>query len=114
VLLLTPGNINDITMARAVVSGLAPSRQLIADRGYDADHFRSFLAERGTEAVIPSIAARKTPIPHDAAAYRARNQVERLWCRLKDFRRIATRYDKLARNFLSAALIAAAAIYWLN
>ncbi|NKX45964.1 transposase, partial [Roseicyclus persicicus] len=54
------------------------------------------------------------PIPHDAEAYKARNLVERMWCRLKDWRRIATRYDKLARNFLAAAQIAAAFIWWIN
>lgn len=62
-------------------------------------------------AVIPSTASRKAAIPYDRDAFRARNLVERLWCRLKDWRRIATRYDKLARNFLSSALIAAMVIY---
>ncbi|MDK9698439.1 MAG: transposase, partial [Siculibacillus sp.] len=51
---------------------------------------------------------------YDKDAYRARNSVERLWCRLKDWRRVATRYDKLARNFLSAAYLAAVVAYWLN
>ena len=58
--------------------------------------------------------SRKAPIPYDKTAYRARNLVERMWCRLKDWGRIATRYDKLARNFLSAAVIAAALVYWIN
>jgi transposase len=53
-------------------------------------------------------------IPHDTRAYRKRNLVERMFCRLKDFRRIATRYDKLARNFLAATMIAAAILRWLN
>ncbi len=114
VLLLSPGNINDIAMAEPLLSAAGPITRLIADRGYDANHLRRLLAERGAEAVIPSTASRKAPIPYDATAYRARNLVERLWCRLKDWRRIATRYDKLARNFLSAALIAATVIYWLN
>lgn len=101
-------------MARALVEAGGPARRLIADRGYDANHLRALLAARGTEAVIPSTTSRRTPIPHDAEAYKARNLVERLWCRLKDWRRIATRYDKLGRNFLAAAQIAAAFIYWLN
>jgi len=114
VLLLSPGNINDIAMAAALVRSAGPIRRLIADRGYDANHLRQLLADRNTEAVIPSTTSRKTPLPYDKEAYRARNLVERMWCRLKDWRRIATRYDKLARNFHSAALLAAVVTYWLN
>lgn len=113
-LLLSAGNINDITMAQALIEAAGSFRRLLADKGYDADHLRKRLAERGAEAVIPSTASRKAPIPYDANAYRERNRVERMWCRLKDFRRIATRYDKLARNYLSSVLIAAACAYWLN
>lgn len=113
-LLLSAGNTNDIAMARALVEAAGPARRLIADRGYDAMHLRDFLAARGTEAVIPSTTSRRAPIPHDAEAYKARNLVERMWCRLKDWRRVATRYDKLGRNFLAAAHIAATFTYWLN
>jgi transposase len=67
-----------------------------------------------TTAVIPSTASRKTPIRYDRRAYRQRNLIERMFCRLKDFRRMATRYDKLARNFLAGAIIAAAITWWLN
>ena len=84
------------------------------DKGYDANSLRLLLAEQGTRAVIPSTASRKVAIPYDAHAYRKRNLVERMFCRLKDFRRVATRYDKLARNFLAGALIAAALLWWLN
>ncbi len=101
-------------MARPLVEAAGPTRKLIADRGYDAMHLRRLLAERGTEAVIPSTTSRRAPLPYDAEAYKARNLVERMWCRLKDWRRIATRYDKLARNFLAAAHIAAAFIWWIN
>lgn len=113
-LLLSPGNINDIAMAAALVRAAGPIRRLIADRGYDANHLRQWLADRKTEAVIPSTTSRKSPLPYDKGAYRARNLVERMWCRLKDWRRIATRYDKLAQNFLSAVLLAATVTYWLN
>lgn len=113
-LLLSAGNTNDITMAPALVEAAGPARRLIADRGYDANHLRELLAARGTEAVIPSTTSRRTPLPYDAQAYKARNLVERMWCRLKDWRRVATRYDKLARNFLAAAHLAAAFTYWLN
>jgi transposase len=88
------------------------SAKLLADKGYDANSLRAALADRGTEAVIPSTRSRKRPIPYDEAAYRERNKIERAFCRLKDWRRIATRYDKLARNFLSAVAIAATIIWW--
>lgn len=114
VLVLSAGNINDISMANVLIRAVGPFRMLLADKGYDADHFRRLLAERGVEAVIPSTASRRKPIPYDANAYRDRNRVERMWCRLKDFRRIATRYDKLARNYLSGVLIAAICAFWAN
>jgi transposase len=114
VLLLSAGNTNDIAMARSLVETAGPARRLIADRGYDANHLRRLLADRGIEAVIPPTASRRSPIPYDAEAYKARNLVERMWCRLKDWRRLATRYDKLARNFLATTLLAAVFSYWLN
>lgn len=113
-LLLSAGNTNDIAMARGLVEAAGPARRLIADRGYDANHLRALLAARGTEAVIPSTTSRRAPIPYDVEADKARNLVERMWCRLKDWRRLATRYDKLARNFLATAMLAAVFIYWIN
>ena len=89
----------------------APTR-LLADKGYDANSLRSRLAATKTEAVIPSTRSRKAPIPYDAEAYRNRNLIERAFCRLKDWRRIATRYDRLAINFASAVAIAAIIIWW--
>jgi len=86
----------------------------MADKAYDTNSLRALLAEKGIEPVIPSIRRRKPLIPYDQRAYRQRNLIERMFCRLKDFRRIATRYDKLARNFLSATLLAATVIWWLN
>jgi transposase len=115
VLLLTPGNINDIIMAPALIAEVGrPIRRLLGDKGYDANSLRSLLAARKTTAVIPSTASRKTLIPYDARVYRQRNLVERMFCRLKDYRRVATRYDKLARNFLAGVLIAAALTWWIN
>ncbi|MFA7264415.1 MAG: IS5 family transposase [Caulobacter sp.] len=112
VLLLSAGNTNDITMAQALVEAAGPFQKLLADRGYDADHLRKRLADRQAEAVIPTTTSRKRPIPYDTVAYRQRNTVERLWARLKDYRRVATRYDKLADNFLAGVLIAAIVSYW--
>ena len=101
-----------MTMAPALIEAAGPFTRLIADKGYDSNAVRELVGGRGAEAVIPSTASRRAPIPYDRTAYRARNLVERLWCRLKDWRRIATRYDKLARNYLSGALIAATIAFW--
>lgn len=113
-LLVSAGNINDMTMAAALIEAAGQFDRLIADKGYDTNAIRALVESRGAKAVIPSTASRRAPIPYDRDVYRNRNLVERLWCRLKDWRRIATRYDKLARNFLSGALIAATVIYWCN
>lgn len=114
VLLLTPGNVNDGTMAAALLAKAGPICRLIADKAYDADALRRRLAERGAEALIPPTASRKTLIPHDRRTYRQRNLIERMLCRLKDFRRVATRYDKLAGNYAAAVHLAAIVAFWLN
>ena len=88
-------------------------RRLLADRAYDAMSLRKALARRRIKAVIPPNPTRKHPHRYDAKAYKARNLIERMFCRLKDFRRIATRYDMLATNFLAAVQLAAAISYWL-
>ncbi len=113
-MLLTAGNINDISVAHALLRAAGPLRRLIADRAYDANHLRRFLAAQRAEAVIPSTSSRRASIPYDALAYRMRNRIERMWCRLKDCRRVATRYDKLARNYLSGVYLAAILAFWLN
>jgi len=89
-------------------------RRLLADKGYDANSLRLRLARERTEAVIPSTRSRNAPIPYDAIACKARNLIEHAFCRLKDWRRIATRYDKLAINFASAVTIAATIIWWCD
>jgi transposase len=100
--------------APALIAALGPFQRLIADRGYDSNAIRQLIACRGAEAVIPPSSSRVRQIPYDHTAYRQRNLVERLWCRLKDWRRIATRYDKLARNYLGGVYLAASLIYWTN
>jgi putative transposase len=89
-------------------------RRLLADRAYDAKSLRDELAQRRIKAVIPPNPTRKHPHRYDKNAYKGRNVIERMFCRLKDFRRIATRYDKRADNFLSAILLAAALTWWIN
>lgn len=89
-------------------------RRLIADKAYDANDLRHFLAEQDTEAVISPMPRRLAPPPFDATAYRSRNLIERAFCRLKDWRAIATRYDKTARNFLAGICLAVAVIHWIR
>lgn len=91
---------------------LAPGRLCLGDTAYDANGLRQFLLGRGTTPVIPNNPTRKHFHPFDPLAYKQRNLVERMFCRLKDWRRIATRYDKLAANFASAVFIAATIIWW--
>jgi transposase len=114
VLLLTAGNIKDISVARALLQAAGQVRRLIADRGYEANHLRRFLAERQAEAVIPSTTSRRMPIPHDALAYKSQNRIERMRCRLNDWRRIATRSGKVARNYHSGTYLAAAFACWAD
>jgi transposase len=99
-------------MTAELLSAAGPIARLIADKAYDTNALRGLLAERGIDAVIPSIARRKPLIPYDRIAYRQRNLIERMFGRLKDFRRIATRYDKLARNFLAGIVLAATLTWW--
>jgi transposase len=87
---------------------------LIADKGYDGDEFRADVADRGAKPVIPNRSNRVNLHRFSKRAYTGRNVIERCFCRLKDFRRVATRYDKLARNFLAAVHLAALVAYWLN
>jgi transposase len=85
---------------------LKGARYLLADRGYDANSLRKQLREAGIVPVIPGRSNRKRVIRYDRKRYKDRHLIENAFCTLKDFRRIATRYDKLARNFLSAVAIA--------
>ena len=87
-------------------------KRIIADRGYDADAFRRELRALGTIPIIPGRCNRKRPIRHDEARYKDRWRIEAAFCRLKDFRRVATRYDKLAANFASTVAIASVVAFW--
>jgi transposase len=109
---LTPGNVADISMALPLLSAVAPPKRLIADKAYDVESLRGWLKERRVKAVIPSTASRTVPYPLDRSAYQRRNLVERLFGRLKNWRRIATRYDRLARNYMAALALVAVAIEW--
>ena len=111
---VTAGQTHDLVGAGPLLARVSTPCRLIADRAYDARKFRDWLVDRGWEAVIPPQPTRKHPAAFDPVAYKARNMIERMFCRLKDFRRITARYDKRADAFLSGILIAAIATWWLN
>lgn len=112
-IVLSPGQASDKAAVEALIKGLPPARALIADRGYDAQAIIDLVQAHGGCAHIPTQKDRKLQRSVDLNLYRQRNLVERFFCKLKHFRRIATRFDKLARNFLSAVLLASARL-WLR
>lgn len=105
---------NDQKRAALPAPVLPPARELIADRGYDSNPFRAALAEHGIAACILSKKNRRQPIPYDAALYRQRHRIESMFGRLKDWRRIATRYDRCATTFFGAITLAAIVIFWIG
>ena len=109
-LILTPGQRGDVTQAPALLNGLS-ARRVLADKAYDSNALRQLIVDMKAEAVIPCNPTRKRLIPYDFQAYKARNLIERCFNKLKHFRRIATRYDRRARNFLSFIQIAEAMIW---
>lgn len=109
---VTGGQINDCTQALALLEGATP-RAVLGDRGYDTEAVLARLRQTDTHAVIPTRNYRLVQRPLDRILYRERNRIERLFCRLKHFRRIATRYDKLASRFASFVALTAA-LLWLR
>jgi len=107
--MLTPGQAHDLACAQLLLDDADP-QALIGDKAYDADPLLDILAQRDISAVIPPKANRKTQRACDFALYCERNLVERFFNKLKHFRAIATRYDKLARNFLAGVQLACAII----
>ncbi len=112
-MLLSEGQMSDYKGTALMLDALPKAKALLGDRGYDADWLRQALTERGIEPCIPSKINRKVPIPHDRQLYRQRHRIENMFGRLKDWRRIHTRYDKLAANFLGNVHLAAAIMWWL-
>jgi len=111
--MLTPGNVSDVKAAPALLERAGPMRYLLGDKGYDADRLRRSLREAGTTPVIPGRRNRKRAIRYDQTRYKGRHLIENAFCRIKDFRRVATRYDKLAANYLSAVALATTLAFWL-
>ena len=112
-MILSGGQTSDYIAARALVDDLPDAKVLLADRGYDADWFRKALKDRGIMPCIPSRKMRKMPIPHDPELYKRRHRIENSFARLKDWRRVATRYDRCPKVFLSACALAAIVMFWL-
>jgi transposase len=108
-LMLTAGQIHDLASAQDLIKNADP-QALIADKAYDADPLIDSLAQREITPVIPPKSNRKTKRDCDFALYRERNLIERFFNKIKHFRAIATRYDKLARNFLAAVQLVSAII----
>jgi len=113
ILLLTEGHVSDYHGAATVLPALPDADVLIADKGYDSDWFRQALAGLDIDPCIPGRSNRKKPVDYDPDLYKQRNRIERMFGRLKDWRRIATRYDRCAHTFMSAIAIAATVIFWL-
>ncbi len=112
-MLLSEGQMSDHKGASLILPALPPAKTLIADRGYDSTAFRQALIDKGIQPCIPSSRSRKIPYHYDKALYRQRHKVENLFAKLKDWRRIATRYDRCAHTFFSAICIAAVVIFWI-
>jgi len=107
--MLTPGQAHDLTCAEPLIDGADPGA-LLADKAYDADTLNETLTQHKITPVIPPKCNRKVQRACDYALYCERNLVERFFNKLKHFRAIATRYDKLARNFLAGVQLASAMI----
>ena len=112
-LFMTAGQVSDYTGARALLSSLPKAQWLLGDRGYDADWFREGLKDKGLTVCIPGRKGRKTTVRYDRRRYKRRNRIEIMFGRLKDWRRVATRYDRCPKVFLSAIALAATVIFWL-
>ena len=111
-LLLTAGQTSEYTQAEALIEGFEAG-YVLADKGYDSDRFVSAIEKSHAVPVIPSKKNRKVPRDFDKALYKERNVVERFFQKLKNFRRIATRYERLARNY-QAMLSLVSTVIWLN
>ena len=110
---MTTGQVSDYIGARALVSNLPAAEWLLGDRGYDADWFRESLVTMGIKPCIPRRKSRSKAIKYDKRRYKKRNRIEIKFGRLKDWRRVATRYDRCPKVFMSAIALAATVLFWL-
>ncbi len=110
---LTGGQEADVTEAPTLIARAEQAAAVVADKGYDADALIELLRNQGTEAVIPPRSNRIAPRRYSKRLYKARNLIERLFRRPKEFRRVATRYEKLDRHFAAMIMLACVCV-WLT
>ena len=110
---MTAGQVSDCTGAAALLGHLPAAEWMIADRGCDADWFRDALKDKGIRPCIPGRTSRGKTVRSNKRRYRRRNRIEIMFGRLKDWCRVATRYDRCAKTFLSAVALAATVMFWL-
>jgi transposase len=110
---LTGEEAHDCPIGSELIEATKPAEHMLADKGYDSAELRQQLKDQGTEPVIPNRSNRKKRFRFDRKRYRNRHKIENGFCRLKDFRRIATRYDKLAVVFAASVYLAATIIWWV-
>jgi putative transposase len=111
--MLTDGSAHDCPAAKPLIEQRKPAKKLLGDKAYDSAELRHWLKQRGTQSVIPNRSNRKQPFSFSRKSYKERHRIENAFCRLKDFRRVFTRYDRLARNFLASVCLAAAIAWWI-
>ena len=110
---MTAGEVSDYTGAAALLGHMPKAEWLLADRGYDADWYREALKDKGIRVCIPGRKSRKKKVRFDRRRYKRRNRIEIMFGRLKDWLRVATRYDRCPIVFLSAIALAAIVLFWL-
>jgi transposase len=110
---LTGGEAHDCPLAERLIDRVEKAERLLGDKAYDSAELREDLKQRGTKPVIPNRSNRKRPFRFSKRLYKLRWRIETAFNRLKDFRRIATRYDKLARNYLASVCLAATLVWWI-
>jgi transposase len=112
-ILLTGGEAHDYPIAERLIRRAKAAKRVIGDKAYDGNELRLWLKQRGTKPVIPNRSNRRQPFSFNKRLYKERRRIENAFSRLKDFRRIATRYDRLARNFLASICLVAALVWWI-
>ena len=110
---ITAGQVSDCKGAAALIEDLPKASFLLADRGYDADWFRKALLDKKIKPCIPGRKSRKISVKYDKRRYKRRNRIERMFGKLKDWRRVATRYDRCPNVFISTIALAATVLFWL-
>jgi transposase len=110
---LTGGEAHDCPVAERLIRRIKSAKRMLGDKAYDSAELREELDERGTRPVIPNRSNRKQPFRFSKRLYKLRWRIEAAFNRLKDFRRIATRYDRLARNYPASVCFIAALVWWI-